>query len=118
MIMVLGTNRELTNETASPKIFIPDIETKHFKREWAQAINSISRNHNLIYKYNDNFTDSKKEKKSAYNSHHCGFNKKTMDIIDKQDKNPETLRLKEKRQKLTKPGNHRFKFESDSNQKM
>ena len=41
-----------------------------------------------------------------------------MDVIIKRHKSPETLRLIEKRQEITKCGNLRFKFDSHLNQKV
>ena len=56
------------------------------------------------------------EKKYFYEYRHWEANKKVMDRINKREKNPETLRLIERRQKTTKPGNLRFKFDSNLNQ--
>ena len=41
-----------------------------------------------------------------------------MDIMNKREKSPENLRLIEKRQESTKPGNLRFKFDSNLSQKI
>ena len=54
------TNRELTNEIASPKKFIPAADSKDFTRSQAQAINSINTKLIPIIKINNfDFTDSK-----------------------------------------------------------
>ena len=50
--------------------------------------------------------------------HHSGANKNFRDINNKRDKNPETFRMVEKRQEITKPGNIRFRFDSNVNQKV
>ena len=42
------------------------------------------------------------EKKFTFENHHCGSNKKVMDIINKKKKSPETVRLIGKRQNITK----------------
>ena len=43
--MTLKSNRELTNEIASPKKFLPNAESKDFTRE--EAINPINKNFTL-----------------------------------------------------------------------
>ena len=44
------------------------------------------------------------ETRFNYEYHHWGANKKVMDIINKREKNPETLRLIERRREIAKPG--------------
>ena len=80
----------------------PDVKSKDFTRERTQALRAINKNYILINKFNKfDFTDSKMEKIS--NEHHySGANKKIMDINNKRDKSPETLRLIEKGQEITK----------------
>ena len=58
------------------------------------------------------------EKDSMHDYHHWGANMKIMDIIKKRVKRPETARLVEDRQEITKPGNFWFKFDSNLNQKV
>ena len=116
--MALTTNRELTNEFAPPKKFIPGVESKDLTRERTQAIKFISTNYNLIDKTNlFDFIDLKMEK-VMYDYHQGGANKKITDIIDKRDRSPETHRLVEKRKEFTKPGNLRFNFFSIVNRKV
>ena len=110
MNMVLMMNRELTNETASPKNLILDVKSKDFTREGAQAISSISKIYNLIDRINKfDFTHSKKENKFSQEYQQWGLNKKIVDIISGQDKSPQTFKLLEKRLEITTPGNIRFK---------
>ena len=58
------------------------------------------------------------EKKFTYVYHHWRASQKFMDIVYKRDKSPETLRLVEKRQEHSKPGNLHFRFDSNLNRKM
>ena len=58
------------------------------------------------------------EKKIEYEYHQCGANEKSMDIHEKRDKGPNSLRLVEKRQEHAKYGTLRFKFDSNLNQKV
>ena len=86
MNMALKTNRELTNEMASSKKFIPDVESQDFMRERTQTIKSISTNSNLIGNTNNfDFTDVKTEEKFMYEYHHWGAHKKVMDFINIRD---------------------------------
>ena len=63
----------------------------------------MSTNHNPIDKITKcDVADSRKERKFAYWYHHWKANKKIMDIINEQDKSPETLRLLGKRQEMRK----------------
>ena len=81
--MASTTNRELNNEIASLKNFIPDVKSKDFTPKRTQAIKSIFKNHSLIDKINKfDFTDSKMEK-FPHEYHHWGANKRIMDIINK-----------------------------------
>ena len=117
--MTLRANRELTTEIAPPKKFNWDANSKHFTREQAQTINSINTEFNPINKSNNfDFTDSKTEKQFKYEYHHWGANKKVMDIINKTQKSPETLRLIETRAEITNPGNLGFKFDSNLNREV
>ena len=117
--MTLKTNRELTNEIASPKKFNPDVLPKCVVHEQAKATKSISLNCNPTEKTNQfDFRDLKKQKKFTYEYHHWGGNNKFGDTINKRDKNPATLRLIEKRQELTKSGNLWFKFDRNLNREV
>ena len=87
--MVLATNRELTNEIASPKKFTPDVKSKKLTREGTQAVISISQNYILVDKTNTfDFKDSKMEKKFTCKCHHWGSNNKIKDINIRRDKSP------------------------------
>ena len=57
-------------------------------------------------------------KQFTYQHYHWGADKKTMDVISKKDKSPETVLLIEKRQEITKHGDLRFKFNTDLNRKV
>ena len=117
--LTLKTKRELSNEIASPKKLFPDVSSKDFTREQAQAINSISLNFNLSNKvYDFDFADSKMEKKVTYEYKNWRANKEVMDIIKEREKSPGTLQIIEKQQEITKPGNHRVKFDSILNRKV
>ena len=52
-------------------------------------------------------------KKIRYEYHHWGVIKKNKHSINKEDKSPDTLRLKSKRQEIAKP--EKFPFELDGN---
>ena len=58
------------------------------------------------------FGDSNMEQIFPYKYHKWGANK-IMDIINKQSKSPQTLRLTENRLEKTKPGNLQFSFDSN-----
>ena len=66
--MTLKTNRETTKENVSPKKSISGANPKHFTRDQAQTINSISTESNLNKKSNnfDVTTDLKSEKQLDY----------------------------------------------------
>ena len=53
-----------------------------------------------------------------YENHLRKGNEKMMDVIKEKDKSPETLRLPEKRQEITKQGNIRFEFNSNLSRKL
>ena len=98
---------------------MPIVKSYDFTRKRTQAIRSNNENINLIGKADKfAFTGSKFEDETAYDCHHWGANKKIMDIISKQDKNLEILRLTEKRQKNSTPGNFRFEIDSKFKPKM
>ena len=117
--MTLKTNRELTNEIVSTKKSISDANSENFTRKKAQAMISIIINCNPTIKI-DNFdiTGSKLKCQINYEYHHWEANRKVMDTINKRTKSPETLRLMEMRQEITKPRNLRLKFDSNINRKI
>ena len=103
--MTLKTNRDLTKEIVSPKKFIPDVISKHFTREQAQAKLFMQKNSNPLDKIeNFDFTDLKVEEKITYEYYHCGANKKIMDIITKSDNSLKTLRLIKNDSRSQNPG--------------
>ena len=53
-----------------------------------------------------------------YQYRHWVANKKEMDIVNKREKRPETLRLNKRRKENTKPGRLRSIFDSSLNKKM
>ena len=111
--MALTTNRKWTNEITSPRIFILDNKPKDLTGGRKQA----SRSNSNIYNVNDKinkfaFEISKMERKILMNTTAPRDNWKNMDNTFKRHKSPETLRLKEKRQKMTKCCNPWFNFES------
>ena len=109
MNMALTTNREPTNEIASPKIFFRDVKSKNSTRARTQASRSYSRNCILIDKINQfNATDSKMVKIFDYEYHHWGANTNSMDISNRRNKGLEFLRLIEKGQEMKKPANFGF----------
>ena len=55
------------------------------------------------------------EKQFNYDYHNWGANKKVLEILNRQDKSPETLQLIGRRKEITKPGNLQFKFDSSLN---
>ena len=117
--MAVKPKRESTNEIASPKKIDTNVNPKDFTRGQAQANISINIEFNLIERsFTFYFTDSKMEKQINYDYYHWGANKKVMDFNNKCEKRPETLRLIEKRTKITKPANLPFKLDSGSNRKM
>ena len=62
MNMSLTADRKLTNEIASPKKFIQNVQSKNFTSERTQTTESISTNSNLIDNTNSfDFTDLKME---------------------------------------------------------
>ena len=90
--MTLKSNRESTNEIASPKKINPDANSKDLTRKQAQGIISINTKLTPIVKINYfDFTDSKVGKKFNYEYNHWGANKKVMEIINKREKSPETF---------------------------
>ena len=96
--MALTTNREQTYKISSLEKHRSDVKSKDFTNKRTQAIRSISANFNLIDTINKfDFTDSKMEKSFAYEYHYWRVNKKIIDINNKRDRSPETLRLMEKR---------------------
>ena len=65
--MALTTNRESTNEVASPMKFIPDNKSKDFTGERSQVVKSTYKNYNIIDKINRSaFTESKMLKKCLW----------------------------------------------------
>ena len=117
--MTLKKNRAFTNENVSPKKFIRDANSKDLARKQAQAINSTNTNFDPINKIsNFDFTDSKMEKQFNFNYHHWGARTKVTPTINKRKKSPEILRLWERLQEITKPGDVGFNFHSKLNQKV
>ena len=57
------------------------------------------------------------EKKFSYEYNHSGAKNKVEENFNKREKSPKKLRVIEERQKLTKPGNLRFKLDSNLIQK-
>ena len=58
------------------------------------------------------------QKQLIYDYHPLGANRKVMEIMNKRKKSSETLRLIERRKKITQQGNLRFKFDSGLTRKV